>query len=88
MGYQRAEGVVYEMVDGKAMLVDLAGMELLTLNTVGTMVWGALPGFAEPGTLAGHLLPHLAGVDAAELEGDVRAFLDELAGLGLVVRSA
>jgi len=85
MSYRRADGVVYEVVDGKAMLVDRAGMELLTLNTVGTLVWSALPERGDPAVMARHLVTEFEDVTQEELEGDISGFLDELAELGLVV---
>ena len=85
MGYLRADGVVYEVVDGKAMLVDLAGKELLTLNTVGTLIWNTLPEYGDPATMALHLVTHFKDVTVDELEGDIRGFLRELAELGLLV---
>ena len=85
MGYRRADGVVHEVVDGKAMLVDLAGKELLTLNTVGTLVWEALPELGDPATMARHLVMQFEDVTAEELQDDIRAFLDELTELGLLV---
>ena len=88
MGYRRADGVVYEVVEDKAMLVDVAGQELLTLNVVGTLVWGALTEFDDPAALAHHLVSRFEGVTTAELEEDIRTFLSELAELGLVVTEA
>jgi len=84
MPYRRAEGAVYEVVEEKAMLVDLAGKEIITLNKVGTLIWDALPEYAEPGAMAAHLVGNFQGVSEGELENDIRGFLDELVGLGLV----
>jgi hypothetical protein len=84
----RAKGVAYEVVDGKAVLVDPVGLELVTLNEVGTLVWEALPEHGDADSLAENLLSRLEGVSAEELRADIGAFLHELRDLGLVVPRA
>jgi len=84
MGLRRAQDVVFEVVDGRAILIDAEGKELITLNPVGTLVWNALDGGADVGTLADRLLPELTGVTRDVLARDIDAFIDELASLGLV----
>ena len=84
MGLHRAPDVTFEIVDGRAMLIDGRGEELITLNPVGTLVWKALDGEADAESLARRLLPELEGVGPDVLEADIRTFLEELASLGLV----
>ena len=79
---QRAPDVVYEVVADRAVLIDPAGVELITLNPVGTLVWQALDGGGDAATLAQRLLPEFEGVTAEQL--DIDAFLNELRDLGLV----
>ncbi len=79
----RADGVVYEVVDGQAVLVDAAGRELITLNAVGTLIWEALAAGADASAVADDLLPQLEGVTRDELVRDTEAFLRELLDLGL-----
>ena len=43
MAYRRAEGVLSEILEGRAMLVAPDGTELITLNATRTAVWDALP---------------------------------------------
>ncbi len=81
---RRAESVTYDIVDGRAILVDPQGAELLTLNPVGTMVWEALDDQRDVADLAEHLVAHLDGVDLDEAHADVTRFLAELRELGLV----
>ena len=83
---RRAQDVVYEVVAGRAVLIDPAGVELITLNPVGTLVWQALDGDGEgdAATLTQRLLPEFEGVTAEQLERDIEAFLNELLDLGLV----
>lgn len=87
MRLRRAPDVTFEVVDGRAILIDAAGQELITLNPVGTLVWNALDGQSDPASLAGRLVPEFEGVTTDVLEADIRAFLDELATLGLVAPS-
>ncbi len=87
MGWQRAPDVVYEVIDGQAMLVDPAGTEFLTLNEVGTLVWQALDGVRGPAELASALIDRVDGVTVAEFEQDVRAFLAETEAAGVVERT-
>lgn len=79
----RADGVVYEVVDGQAVLVDADGREMITLNPVGTLIWQALDGESDSAALAERLLPQLEGVTSDQLQNDVAAFLRELLDLDL-----
>jgi hypothetical protein len=78
MGPKRAPGVSFEVVDGQAMLIDPEGVELITLNEVGTCVWEELDGRRGSAELAHDLLPRFEGVSRAELERDIGAFLAQL----------
>ena len=84
MGWRRSPDVVYEVVDGRAMLVDPAGEEFLTLNEVGTLVWQALDGVRGPAEIAAALLDRVDGVTLAELEPDIDTFIAETHAAGLV----
>lgn len=84
MGFRRSPDVTYEIVDGRAVLVDGAGTELITLNPVGTLVWSALDGERDAAALAGDLVGDLDGVTLAQLETDIVDFLSELASSRLV----
>jgi hypothetical protein len=87
MGLERSPEVTYEVVDGRAILIDAKGTELITLNPVGTMVWDALDGTRDAGAVADHLLPSLEGVTKEQLESDVAKFLGEMRDEGLVVEA-
>ena len=84
MAWLRSPDVVYEVVDGKAVLVDPEGVELITLNPVGTLVWEALDGERDAAGLAAGLVGRFEGVTLAQLEADVAAFLSEIRGAGLL----
>ena len=85
MPFRRADDVLFELFEDRAVLLDPAGTELLTLNPMGTLVWQALDEAHEASTLAERLLPEVRGVTGEQLQGDIQAFLLELEDLGLVV---
>ncbi len=87
MAVVRAANIMYEVVDGRAVLVDPKGAELLTLNEVGTLVWEALDGGSDARALATQLLPRFTGVTADELEADITSFIAELRDADLVVEA-
>jgi hypothetical protein len=82
---KRSPEVTYEIVEGRAMLVDPSGTELLTLNPVGTLVWEALDGKRDIEELIDQLLPQFVDVSREELEQDVVEFLEELESSELIV---
>lgn len=77
-----------EVIDDRAVLVGPAGREVVTLNPVGTIVWDALADASTIDELVGVLAEHFPDVDQAQLVRDVRTFVDELDGQGLVDSSA
>ena len=87
MGWQRAPGVVYAVVAGQAVLVDPDGVELVTLNRVGTLVWEELDGTRGAGDLAAALVDQFEGVALDVLERDIAQFIDELRVAALVAPS-
>ena len=87
MALRRSPEVTFEIVDGRAILIDAKGTELITLNPVGTLVWNALDGQRDAGAVADHLLPGFEGVTRSQLEADVVKFLGEMSDEGLVVEA-
>jgi len=87
MQFRRASGVVYDELDGHAVLLDRNAVRMLTLNPVGTLVWQLLDEDRTCAELATLLLPKVRGVTAEQLELDVAAFLDELTDAGVVITS-
>lgn len=84
MPWRRADNVLFEMVDDRAVLIDADGRELITLNRVGTLVWNALDGRRDAATLAADLVRQLNGVTVSTLEQDIATFVDKMAALNLV----
>jgi Coenzyme PQQ synthesis protein D (PqqD) len=85
MMFRRADGVVLQLVDDRAFLLDEGGTEMIVLNVVGTMVWQALDEPLDADAIAGALVGRFEDVSQPQLVNDVGEFLDELAELGLVV---
>jgi hypothetical protein len=50
--YRRADGILHQVVDGRAMLISPAGDEVLTLNGTGSAVWDALADGGDVESLA------------------------------------
>ncbi len=85
-GYRRAEGVLAEVLDGRAALVNPEGTELLTLNPVGSVVWEALEGEQSLDGLVAAVSAACSPVPPGVV-ADVQRFVDELCSLGLVMRT-
>lgn len=83
MGLRRHQDVSYEVIDGRAMLVDTRGVELITLNPVGTLVWELLDGSRDLAGVARCVHERFTDVDEAVVTGDVVRFVEELCALGL-----
>lgn len=83
--YRPAEGILAELVDGRAALVNPAGTELFTLNPVGSVVWGALDHAHDLEGLVEAVLAICEPVAREVVMADVQRFLDELVELGLIV---
>ena len=88
MSWSRDPGVVSDVIEGKAVLVDAAGRELITLNSVGTIVWEALDGRRDVAGLCDVVAARYPSTPRTQVETDVGSFLAELSGLGLVSESA
>jgi hypothetical protein len=84
VGLDRDPRVVSDIVEDKAVLVEPAGQELITLNAVGTLVWEALDGRRGVPELCQLVTDQYPSTPASQVEADVRSFLDELSGLGLL----
>jgi hypothetical protein len=83
----RADGVLDEIVDGKAVLIGAAGTHVVDLNPLGTLVWSGLDGQREVADLVELVRQALGDPDsipAPRVEADVAAFLAELERLELV----
>ena len=85
MQYRRAQGVLHQVVDGRAMLISPTGDEVIVLNPTGSAVWDALADGGDVEALTGRLHGAHPSVAADAIRGDVTKFLAELEDAGLVV---
>jgi hypothetical protein len=83
-GLQRSADAYFEVVDDKAVIVDPAGAELLTLNRVGTIVWHALDGERDETAIVEQLAARYPDVPRDTLSADVHTFVVELKGANLL----
>jgi hypothetical protein len=82
--YRRVDGVLHQVVDGRAMLISPAGNEVLVLNGTGSAVWDALADGGDVESLTAGLQAAHPSVESDAIRGDVTTFLAELEGAGLV----
>ena len=86
MALRRAPDVVDDEVDGRAVLIDADGRELITLNPTGTLVWRSMDGARDIAELAAIVHDAIEGeVSREQVEHDVQRFLELLSDEGLVV---
>ena len=82
----RAPGVLDDVVDGRAMLIDSSGAQVVELNGVGSLVWAAIDGTRDVPALVEQVRAAVEdGPGPERIEADVRAFLTELTRLELVL---
>ena len=88
MAVTRAEGVLDTVVDGKAVLINPAGTQVVDLNPMGSLVWSGIDGQREISDLAELVQQSLKGaadVPRSQIVADVAAFIEELRRLELVL---
>ena len=71
MQFRRASDVIYDVLDGHAVLLDPSATKMLTLNPVGTLVWRHLDDDRTCAELVTLIIPLVRGVTAEQL-GDRR----------------
>ena len=84
MAFRRNQVVLYDVADGRAVLIDGQGSELIELNPVATAVWEALDGQRSVDAIAAELANRFPGAEPGVVRADVATFISELRGLGLV----
>jgi hypothetical protein len=85
---RQAPGVLTEMAGERAILLDADSKELITLNPVGSVIWGLLHSdrtLDELLALVAETFPDAALTDLAQ---DVPAFIEELDEAGLLTSDA
>ena len=84
MEFRRSESVTFEVIDQRAVLLDPDGVELITLNPVGTLVWELLEPPCAPEAIVAGLVDRFPDVPVDALRADVDHFLSDLSARGLV----
>lgn len=84
----RVPDVVSEMSGDRAILLDAAGVELITLNPVGSLIWNSIDGVVSADGLTSVLTAHFPDVSPVQLRTDVDEFIEQLLAAGLVVVDA
>lgn len=86
--FRRSNDVVFEMAGKRAVLLNSTGLEMITLNPTGTLVWQELTEPRRLDDLVSTLQVTHPDVEKTRLATDVVAFLEELIASGLVHRHA
>jgi hypothetical protein len=75
--------VLHQLIEGRAVLLDLNGERYYSLDDVGTRIWTLLAEHDKVETILARLLEVYA-VDRATLSADLASFLGKLAQAGLI----
>lgn len=82
---RRAELVVGELHDGReTAILDLATGHVVSLNPTAAAIWYLCDGSRDAAAIARELVDALPAAEPSQVEADVRAMLEKLAGLGLL----
>ncbi len=84
--FRRADDVSSDLAGDRAIVLDVSGTELITLNPVGTIIWQLLEG--GPSTVdaaTDHLAAQFTSVPREQLLADVTDFVGSLLAAGLIV---
>ncbi|MFO1433614.1 MAG: PqqD family protein [Candidatus Competibacteraceae bacterium] len=76
--------VLFQEIDGEAVLLDFAGERYYRLDTVATRIWQLLEQHSELEAIVQMLCAEF-DVDEAVLRQDVDNFINSLAGAGLIL---
>lgn len=84
---RRNDEIPWKTLDDRVVVLDLASGDFFELDEVGCRIWQALDGVQSLEQHAQRLVSEF-GIDADTARSDVVAFVSELDGMGLVVRTA
>jgi len=79
--------VAWQIVDGEAIVVDLASGNTIGLNPAATFLWSQIDGNHDESQMTTALIDEFE-VSPADAERDTRAFLDEMKRRTLIVEAA
>lgn len=75
--------VLFQMLDGETVLLDLRSGKYFGMDAVGTRMWALLMETGRPRTVIAHLLREYA-VDENRLRAELLEWIDRLAAQGLL----
>ncbi len=78
-----AQSVVYEVVEGQAVVLSLEGGQYFALNDSGTRIWQLIEELGDTDAILDQMESEF-DADRVTLEGDLKRLLDGLAQRGLV----
>lgn len=76
--------VAWQIVDGEAIVVDLASGTTVGLNPTGTFLWSQMDGGRDLDALAAEMAAQF-DVDRSTADADTREFFDEMTRRALVI---
>ena len=82
--FRRSPHAVEMAIDNTVIVVDPSTNQMLTLNSVAGLVWGALETPTDLDGLVEICAAEFPGVDENRIRGDVAAFVEEAKQLGVV----
>lgn len=82
--YARNDRVAWQLIDGEAVLINLASGETLGLNETGGWIWSQMDGRSAEELSAA--IASQFDVNESEASRDVTEFIDVLLSKGLLVR--
>ncbi len=83
MTYRRVEGLPWQMIDDKAVILDPRNQKVHELNEVGSFIWEKLDGENDPETIS-NLLVEDFDCTLAIVASDIQDFCEGLVAEGIV----
>ena len=78
---ERSSAMAWQLIDGEMILLNIAGKEMMGLNGIGGHVWRLIDGTRSIAQIAQAVAAEFDVVHE-EVEADVKAFCEELTGMG------
>jgi hypothetical protein len=83
MTYRRVQGLPWQMIDDKAVILDPRNQKVHELNEVGSFIWEKLDGETDPEEIC-TLLSEDFGGELAVIASDIEEFCEGLVAEGIV----
>ncbi len=83
MTYRRVQGLPWQMIDDKAVILDPRNQKVHELNEVGSFIWEKLDGETDPQVISQMLTNDFDG-ELAVVASDIEEFCEGLVAEGIV----